>query len=67
MRLIAKTLPGLEPILAEELKQIGAENINPVTRGVTFEGFRDGHLVKDRRNKAPEDALAMLKAEALPA
>ena len=29
--------------------------------------FRDGHLVKDRRNKAPEDALAMLKAEALPA
>ena len=29
--------------------------------------FRDGRLVKDRRNKAPEDALAILKAEALPA
>ena len=28
--------------------------------------FRDGRLVKDRRNKAPEDALALRKAETAP-
>jgi putative ABC transport system ATP-binding protein len=29
--------------------------------------FRDGHLVEDQRNDNPDDALAMLKAEAVPA
>jgi putative N6-adenine-specific DNA methylase len=38
MRLIAKTLEGLEPILAAELKHIGAENITPKTREVVFDG-----------------------------
>ena len=38
MKLVAKTFGGLEPILAEELKQIGAENINPLTGAVEFEG-----------------------------
>ena len=38
MKLIAKTLHGLEDVLAEELKGIGAQNINPVNRAVEFEG-----------------------------
>lgn len=35
---VAKTLSGLEPILAEELNALGAENIKTVTRAVEFEG-----------------------------
>lgn len=33
-----KTYKGLEPILAEELRQIGASDVNPVNRGVDFSG-----------------------------
>lgn len=36
----AKTLKGLEPLLAEELKELGAEKVVPVNRGVTFYGRR---------------------------
>jgi len=36
--LVAKTYHGLEPVLAEELKQIGAKNIEEQKRAVTFEG-----------------------------
>jgi putative N6-adenine-specific DNA methylase len=35
--LFAKTLAGLEPLLAKELEGFGMKNINPVTRGVEFE------------------------------
>jgi putative N6-adenine-specific DNA methylase len=38
MKFIAKTMQGLENVLAEELQQIGAQNITPVYRGVQFEG-----------------------------
>jgi len=38
LKLIAKTLQGLEELLAEELKNLGAENIELMTRGVSFEG-----------------------------
>lgn len=38
MRFIAKTFQGLEQILAVELAQIGAQNINPTNRAVSFEG-----------------------------
>lgn len=38
MRLIAKTFQGLEEILADELAQIGAQNINNINRAVSFEG-----------------------------
>lgn len=38
MKYIAKTLFGLESILAEELQQIGASNIRIGTRAVFFEG-----------------------------
>lgn len=36
----AKTLKGLEPLLAEELKTLGAERTEIVNRGVTFYGGR---------------------------
>lgn len=36
----AKTLKGLEPLLAEELKSLGAEKTEIVNRGVTFYGGR---------------------------
>jgi putative N6-adenine-specific DNA methylase len=36
--LIAKTFQGLEEVLAEELKEIGAEDVTPITRGVQFSG-----------------------------
>jgi len=38
MKLIAKTLYGLEKILSEELIELGAENVQPVNRAVLFEG-----------------------------
>ena len=38
MNLIAKTFQGLEPVLADELRALGAENIVPVKRAVTFTG-----------------------------
>ena len=42
MKLIAKTLYGLEKVLSEELIELGAENVHPVNRAVLFEG--DKHL-----------------------
>ncbi len=36
----AKTLKGLEPLLARELEELGAERIEVVNRGVTFSGGR---------------------------
>ena len=38
LKMTAKTLMGLEEIVAEELKAIGAENIEIQRRAVTFEG-----------------------------
>lgn len=38
MRLIAKTLYGLEKVLASELKELGADDPRPVNRAVIFEG-----------------------------
>jgi len=38
MKLIAKTLYGLEKVLSEELAELGAENLQPVNRAVVFEG-----------------------------
>lgn len=37
MKLIAKTLFGLEPLLQKELAQLGAKNIQPLNRAVEFE------------------------------
>lgn len=38
MIFVAKTLAGLETVLAEELAELGAENIRPLKRAVHFEG-----------------------------
>ncbi|MCR9289527.1 MAG: THUMP domain-containing protein [Bacteroidetes bacterium] len=38
MKFVAKTIFGLEDILAGELKALGAENIQKLTRAVQFEG-----------------------------
>ena len=35
---IAKTLQGFEPILSQELEQLGAQNITTLKRGVQFDG-----------------------------
>jgi putative N6-adenine-specific DNA methylase len=43
MKLIAKTLYGLEKVLVDELIGLGAENVQPVNRAVIFEG--DQHLL----------------------
>ncbi len=40
MNLVARTYAGLEGVLADELKSIGAENINIVKRAVEFTGDR---------------------------
>lgn len=37
-KLLAKTLHGFEPILARELRNLGAGNVKEGTRNVTFEG-----------------------------
>lgn len=37
-KFLAKTLMGLEQVLADELTSLGAENVQPVKRGVMFSG-----------------------------
>ena len=38
MKFVAKTIFGLEEILAEEIKNLGGKNIKKLTRAVQFEG-----------------------------
>lgn len=38
MKIIAKTLQGLENVLASELEEIGAKSIKPLKRAVSYEG-----------------------------
>lgn len=38
MGLVAKTMAGMEPILAAELEQLGATGIRPLKRAVAFDG-----------------------------
>ena len=37
-KMVAKTMFGLEEILADELRECGAKNIEPLTRAVAFTG-----------------------------
>jgi putative N6-adenine-specific DNA methylase len=53
----AKTLKGLEPLLAEELKSLGAERTDVVNRGVNFYG---GMALMYRVNLASRLALRVL-------
>jgi len=39
--MIAKTFQGLEGVLAEELKAIGAEEVKPILKGVSFSGDKE--------------------------
>ncbi|MBK9193033.1 MAG: hypothetical protein IPM77_16880 [Crocinitomicaceae bacterium] len=41
MKLVAKTLFGLEEVLSQELKDLGAENIKAANRAVYFEGDKE--------------------------
>jgi putative N6-adenine-specific DNA methylase len=56
--MVAKTMMGLEEVLAEELKECGAENIECINRAVTFEGDM---RVLYRANYTCRTALAILK------
>ena len=42
--MIAKTMFGLEEILADELRECGAKDIEPLTRAVAFTGVFDGSI-----------------------
>jgi putative N6-adenine-specific DNA methylase len=53
----AKTLKGLEPLLGEELRELGAENIQILNRGV---GFTGGRAIMYKVNLASRLALRVL-------
>ena len=56
--MLAKTMYGLEDILAEELRKLGAQNINPMNRAVSFKGDK-GFMYKANLNL--RTALRILK------
>jgi len=56
--LIAKTFHGLENLLAEELRLLGAENIELITRGVAFEASQE---ILYRANLQLRTALRIIK------
>ncbi|MBD5201907.1 MAG: RNA methyltransferase [Barnesiella sp.] len=56
--MVAKTLKGLEDVLAEELRQLGAENVTPGRRMVSFEGDK---AMMYRANICCRTALSILK------
>lgn len=57
-RMIAKTMFGLEEILAEELRECGAEDLEVITRAVSFTGTM---RTLYRANYTCRTALAILK------
>ncbi|TLX73234.1 class I SAM-dependent RNA methyltransferase [Labilibacter sediminis] len=58
MKLIAKTFHGLEKVLAEELKNLGAQNIKEVNRAVEFEGDKE---ILYKSNLSLRTAIRILK------
>ena len=56
--MVAKTFKGLEEVLAEELRRIGAVNVDPGRRMVSFEGDLDTLY---RANICCRTALCILK------
>ena len=56
-RMIAKTLFGFEPLLADELRKLGAMNVVEGVRNVSFEGDK-GFMYKS--NMALRTAIRML-------
>ena len=57
-KMVAKTMMGLEEVLADELRECGATNIECINRAVTFEGDM---RVLYRANYTCRTALAILK------
>lgn len=57
MKWIAKTVQGLEAVLAEELQELGAEAVEPLIRAVGFEG---GQELMYRANLELRTALRIL-------
>jgi len=57
MKLVAKTLYGLEPVLAAELQALGAVDVKPVNRAVTFSGSKE---LLYRVNYCARTALSVL-------
>lgn len=58
MELVAKTFQGLEDVLAEELRQLGAEDVTTGTRMVSFKGDK---ALMYRANFCCRTALRILK------
>ena len=56
--MLAKTMFGLEEVLAEELRKLGAQNIKPMNRAVSFKGDK-GFMYKANLNL--RTALRILK------
>ncbi|MCY7330828.1 MAG: THUMP domain-containing protein [Saprospiraceae bacterium] len=56
-QIIAKTFAGLEPVLAEELRALGATNIQTIKRAISFDG--DARLLY-RANYELRTALRIL-------
>ncbi len=57
-KMVAKTLKGLEAVLADELRGLGAENVEPGRRMVSFEGDLE---MLYRANLSCRTALKILK------
>lgn len=57
-QMVAKTFQGLEPVLAKELKTIGAKNIKEANRAVTFYGDK---AMMYRANYQLSTAICILK------
>lgn len=57
-KMVAKTMVSLEEVLADELRELGAENIEVLTRAVAFEG--DMQLLY-RANYSCRTALSILR------
>jgi putative N6-adenine-specific DNA methylase len=57
-RLVAKTILGLEPVLAEELKALGAKNVEEQNRAVFFDG---DNAMMYRANYHCRTAISILK------
>jgi putative N6-adenine-specific DNA methylase len=57
MKFVAKTLYGLEQVLAEELISLGAEEVQPVNRAVLFKGNKE---LLYRVNYCSRTALSVL-------
>ena len=56
--MIAKTMQGLEEVLADELRELGATKVEPINRAVSFEGDMK---VLYRANYCCRTALAILR------